>query len=249
MIEHLESHGPDSSPTLLFIHGAGINRKMWLPQVDALGDRYRILLVDLPGHGALINEPFDYRRSVEIVEQTIEDHTDGPVVLVGLSLGGYVAMGVRHGRVQAMVLSGATIAYTGWGGLSTKLYGYALAPFTPFVRRINDKALRKTLRPEHADAVIGHGVSLTSATKALRTVPGPDYRTMLAEFDGPVLMLNGERDESNRDEEADAAAVASNAVIEMIEDAGHACSLTQPVAFSDAIDRFCAKLRDVPTID
>lgn len=249
MNDHIELHGPESPLTLVLIHGAGSNRKMWLPEVDELEDRYRMLLIDLPGHGARMSETYRYGASVAAVEAAIEEHTSRQVVLVGLSLGGYVAMGVRHERVRAMVLSGSTIAYTGWGGLSTKLYGYAIAPITPFIRRINEKAFRKALKPEHADELIEHGLSLGSAARALRTVPGLDYRTMLAEFDGPVLLLNGERDESNRNEEQDAAAVAKDATIVMVEDAGHACSVTQPVAFSAAIDRFCMQLRDTRALD
>lgn len=143
-----------------------------------------------------------------------------------------------------MVLSGSTITYTGWGGLSTRLYGYAIAPITPFIRRINEKAFRKVLTPEHADALLDHGLSLRSAMRALRTMPGTDYRAMLAGFDGPLLILNGERDESNREEEQDAAAVAKDATIVMVEDPGHACSLTQPATFSAAIDDFCRTVRD-----
>lgn len=249
MSNHLEFHGPDRAPTLILIHGAGANRKMWLPQVDRLADRYRMVLIDLPGHGTRMEERYEYDRSVDSVRAAIEDHTRGPVVLIGLSLGGYVAMGVRHERIEAMVLSGSTIAYTGWGGLSTKLYGYAMAPLTPFVRRVNEKAFRKVLPPEHADALIDHGLSLRSATRALKTMPGTDYRAMLAEFDGPILILNGERDEGNREEEQDAAAIAKDATIVMVEDAGHACSLTQPDAFSAAIAKFCTQLPDAHTLE
>ncbi len=70
-------------------------------------------------------------------------------------------------------------------------------------------------------------------------MPGFDYRRMLSEFEGPVLILNGERDEGNREEEADAASAALDATIVMVEDAGHACSLTQPAAFSAAMDHLC----------
>ena len=64
-----------------------------------------------------------------------------------------------------------------------------------------------------------------------------------------MLILNGERDESNRKEEAEAAAVARDATIVMMEDAGHACALTRPEAFSTAIDRFYTRLRDAGMVD
>ena len=234
--------GLESGPTLVMVHGAGANRKMWLPEIDCLSDRYRMVTVDLPGHGARMDEKYYYGQSVAAVEQAIEGHTSGSVVVVGLSLGGYVAMAVRHPRIAGLVLSGSTIAYTGWGGLSTKLYGMALAPLTRFVRKANEKALRKVLSSEMADEFIAHGLSLKAATRALRTIPGPDYRAMLSEVECPVLILNGERDKGNREEEEEAAAVAKDATIVMVADSGHACSLTQPEAFSESIHTFCTTL-------
>ncbi len=231
--------GLEAGPTLVMVHGAGANRKMWLPEIECLSDRYRIVTLDLPGHGARMDEKYDYFRSVASVDDVIEEHTTGPVVLVGLSLGGYVAMAARHPRIAGLVLSGSTIAYSGWGGFSTKLYGMALAPFTRFVRKANEKALRKALPPEMADDFIAHGLSLKSATMALRTMAGHDYRAILSEVECPVLILNGERDKGNRAEEDDAAAVAKDVTIVMVEDSGHACSLTQPEAFSESIHTFC----------
>lgn len=239
MTNHLELAGLDGGPTLVFLHGAGINRKMWAPQVDLLSPSYRIVAVDLPGHGALRDRHYDFEDAVSVVTEAIELHTAGEVVLIGLSLGGYVALGVSHPRVGALILSGASAAYAGWGGLSTKLYGWAITPVAPFLNRLNEKALRKALG-EVAEEIIHHGLAIREAVRALRKVPGPDYRGMLARFEGPVLLLNGERDKPNRGEEVDAASVGRDVTIVVVEDAGHACSLTQPEAFSDAVDRFCA---------
>ena len=161
------------------------------------------------------------------------------MVLVGLSLGGYVALAAQHPRVAALVLSGASASYEGWGGTSTKLYGWALTPIAPLLRRVNEKSLRGALDPSMAEAIITHGLSMKSAARALRSVPGRDYRDMLARFEGPVLLLNGERDKPNREEEAAAAAAAKDATVVMVEDSGHACALTQPEAFSYAIHQFC----------
>ncbi len=239
MTTHIEVAGTRNGPTLVFLHGAGINRKMWRPEVDLLGDRYRIVTVDLPGHGVLRDRRYDFEDSVSVVTDAIEQHTTGDVVLIGLSLGGYVALGVSHPRVAALILSGASAAYTGWGGFSTKLYGWAISPIAPFLNRLNEKALRRVVG-EVADEIIDHGLAIRSAVRALRATPGPDYRGMLARFGRPVLLLNGERDKPNRGEELEAATVGRDVTIGMVEDAGHACSLTQPEAFSAAIDRFCS---------
>ncbi len=56
----VDSRGPTDTPVILFIHGAGISRKMWLPQVESLSDTYQTVALDLPGHGTRIDEPFHF---------------------------------------------------------------------------------------------------------------------------------------------------------------------------------------------
>ena len=90
------------------------------------------------------------------------------------------------GAYMAATLGVATLAYAPFVFLSlinplvSIVYGYT--GFT--IRRIDEKAFRKALPSQQAEASIGHGLSLRSAMRALRTVPGLDYRTMLAVFEG-----------------------------------------------------------------
>ena len=41
----------DSSPALFFIHGLLSNHQHWSNQMESLADSYRVVAVDLPGHG------------------------------------------------------------------------------------------------------------------------------------------------------------------------------------------------------
>ena len=52
---------------------------------------------------------------------------------------------------------------------------------------------------------------------------------------GPIVVANGERDESNRDGEEGFKDHFPEASIVVIKDAGHACALQQPKAFAEAI--------------
>ena len=53
----LERHGSQTEPTVVLIHGLGLNREVWQWQVPALCDSYHVLTYDLFGHGASAEPP------------------------------------------------------------------------------------------------------------------------------------------------------------------------------------------------
>jgi pimeloyl-ACP methyl ester carboxylesterase len=236
----VEVFGGQNERAILFLHGAGASRLMWLPQLRQLADEFRTIAIDLPGHGVRRTERFTIDGAVAAAAAALDQHAGGDAVVVGLSGGGYAALALadREPRgVQGMVLSGASASYGGWGGFSTKMYGYV---FGALANRMNGKAeasMRKLLPPDLADDILAEPLSMRGAVDALKGIPGRDYYAMAARYPGPILLLNGERDKVNRKEEA-ALAVASGARVEMIADAGHACSLTQPESFSESVRAF-----------
>ena len=40
-----------SGPPLLLLHGRTGSGQIWMPHLDALGERYTVIVPDLPGHG------------------------------------------------------------------------------------------------------------------------------------------------------------------------------------------------------
>lgn len=236
--------GPSDAPPVVLLHGAGANRKMWHFQATALSDRFRVIVPDLPGHGDHPERRFRFEAGVRFVRHLIDDEAGGTADVVGLSGGGYVAIGVAHEsprRVASLVLSGSTAEYLGWGGFSTRLVGVVAGAAGPVMRRLNEKALRSATRPDTAEAMIEVGVSMRAAAQSLRSIPGRDYHAMLEKYPGPVLILNGERDRVNRRSESEAAR-RWNARLEVLEDCGHACVLSQPQSFTDAVRGFLESL-------
>ena len=79
---------------MLLLHGLGAEADSWSLQFPALsGEGYRPIAADLPGFGA---SPYDrrgwsIRRTAGAVACLIEELSTGPVVVVGLSMGGTVA--------------------------------------------------------------------------------------------------------------------------------------------------------------
>jgi len=84
--------GPVDGRAIVLVHGSTVTRKSWLLQVEALRYAYRVIIPDLPGHGALADQPFDFDAALDRLAEVIHREASGPVLMAGISLGGYVAM-------------------------------------------------------------------------------------------------------------------------------------------------------------
>jgi len=110
---HTTATGDPGAPTVVFLHGLGVTSWMWNEVVELLADRFHCVTVDLPGQGRNHAEPWDSvagsaDRIAEVVAQVT---ADGRADVVGLSLGGYVALDLlaRHPQaVRSAVVSGVT---------------------------------------------------------------------------------------------------------------------------------------------
>ena len=82
-------------PALVFIHGVRSSSALWDAQLRAArAAGYEAVAVDLPGHGERRDERFTLDTAFSVIDDAIASIGDGtsPVVLVGLSLGGYVTL-------------------------------------------------------------------------------------------------------------------------------------------------------------
>jgi pimeloyl-ACP methyl ester carboxylesterase len=240
---HIDVSGREESPAVVLVHGAGANRGMWRPQVRTLAGEFRVIAPDLPGHGDHPERRFRFEPAVTDLQQVLARQVPGRAIVVGISLGGYVAMGAAAAdpaRIGALVLSGATAEYLGWDGFTTRASGVLTRVLGPVLRRASERSLRVAGNSEAAEAAIGIGLSIRGAAQALMSVPGRDYHALCAGFPGPVLILNGERDGVNRRCEVDAAR-RWDAELVVLEDCGHACAVTRPDAFAAAVAAFARK--------
>jgi len=79
---------------VVLVHGYLESRKIWDSFADALGQHFRVICPDLPGHGD--SDVFDSVHSMDFLSDSIlailDDNGFEEVVMVGHSLGGYVTM-------------------------------------------------------------------------------------------------------------------------------------------------------------
>jgi pimeloyl-ACP methyl ester carboxylesterase len=107
-----------SGDPIIFLHGLGTSAASWAACAEALSDRYRTIAVDLLGHGAspVPDEPTEYTRDKALtdIDELITDlDSDVRPVLVGHSLGGYLALAYSATRPHAA--RGIVVVNTGPG--------------------------------------------------------------------------------------------------------------------------------------
>jgi pimeloyl-ACP methyl ester carboxylesterase len=242
--------GPADAPPIVFVHGTRLTRSAWTAQVESLRDAYRVVTMDLPGHGALADQPFTIAAARAELVRVIEAAAGGRAIVVGLSLGGYVAMDLAAQRpevVRGLVLSGATQEPVGLRARPYLALAWAIDRLGPRgMDRLNRWFFRARYPPAIADPIIAGGFHTLGGSTALRTLVGERFRPRLAAYPGPVLLLNGEFDPLFR---LGAKAFASEARdVRRVRLAGatHLANLDQPEAFSLAVRRFAEGLADRP---
>lgn len=106
---YYQEFGPENGTPVVFIHGFPFSSEMWKPQVEALQQTYRVIVYDVRGHGK--SGTGDGQYSIEYFVDdlfALLDHlTILKVALVGLSMGGYIALRAMErepGRFRALVL-------------------------------------------------------------------------------------------------------------------------------------------------
>lgn len=111
-----ETRAGSGAPVVL-LHGLGGSSDWWHHNIDVLADRYLVSALDLVGFG---RNRFFLRRSklpgrlrgiAELLARWIDSSFDGPVHLVGNSLGGHIAIHLAASRpdlVRSLVLIDST---------------------------------------------------------------------------------------------------------------------------------------------
>ena len=104
-----------TGPTVVFLHGMGSTSATWTACMNLLAPTHRVVALDLLGHGAspVPEDPAEYTRDAALVDIDELLATLPPAVLVGHSLGGYLAM--AHAATRPHVARGIIVLNTGPG--------------------------------------------------------------------------------------------------------------------------------------
>jgi pimeloyl-ACP methyl ester carboxylesterase len=95
-------------PTIVFVHGLGASRSDWLPTARKLLGRYRVVLVDLPGHGdSPLPDPFSFATVGDALDAVLAKQNPDSTIVVAHQIGGRAALAAfaaHPGRAKGLVL-------------------------------------------------------------------------------------------------------------------------------------------------
>lgn len=248
----------EGKPVVL-LHAFPLARRMWRPQVEALRGECRLLVPDLRGFGG--TGSFEEAPSVERMADDVADllrarAVPEPVVLGGLSMGGYVALAFarRHpARLRALILADTRAEPDTSEGKASRAQTIAFAETHPVSEVINlllPKLVSDEIRARRPEVVeeirrIAEAqtpAAIVAALQALRD--RPDARPTLGDIRVPTLVVVGSED-------ALTPPAVARTLVENIRDArlatlagaGHLSNLEQAERFTEAARAF---LHDLP---
>lgn len=246
-------------PTVVFLHAFPLNAQMWQMQMEAVGEAgFPVLALDFPGFGAALSSG---QRTVQEFAQYIVDALErervNSAVLVGLSMGGYVAFRIleRHAALVRGLVLADTKASPDAPDARTKRLKMAArveSEGTGFLQtELIPNLLSKTVSPEvleHTQQLAGDAAQSAVYNALAALASRPDSRLMLEDIVIPTLVLVGEEDLLTPISDAEIMANAiPNARLEVIRGAGHLSNLEQPLAFNAALLEFLQGFRDEAT--
>lgn len=243
------SADPGARPTLVFLHGTRLSGAVWAAQRSDLGQRYRVVTPDLHGHGSRAAEPFTLEAASDAIIATLEAElrlAGVPAVVIGLSLGGYVAMDVAARRpdlVGGLVLAGASAEPSRLSWPIRLLERILSSGGEASQARANAWFFRRRYGPEIAEPVINGGFWPAGGVQALRAIRAERFGPRLASYPGPVLIVNGAWDPIFRaGARSFAGAAARRPHRVRLARASHLSNMDQLATFDAAIERFVAGL-------
>ncbi|MYG40945.1 MAG: alpha/beta fold hydrolase [Nitrospira sp. SB0677_bin_15] len=244
---------------VVFLHAFPLNRTMWASQVAALSDRYRVVTIDLRGHGESDAPMWRYTldQFAEDVSGLLENLGITRATFVGLSMGGYILFALyrTHPELFHALVLADTRATADTPDARTARFSMAQIAYRRGASVIADLMLPKLLSP----AACEHRADLQDQLRTIiagNQVSGivgdlmameerPDSTPLLRTISVPTLVIAGEEDLASPPEEVESmAARIPGATFVRIPQAGHLSNMENSSAFNKAILSFLTSVEN-----
>lgn len=244
---------------LVLLHGGFLDHGMWAAQIPALSARHRVIAPDARGHGGSANATGPFRHTDDLAA-LLRHVNAGPAVLVGVSMGGAIAIdtALEHpDLVAAAVVVGCGTSEPSfddpwtqavWGEWHAAMAAGDLDAAVETFTRFGAGPHRT---PDDVDpAVVARLRRMTRSTMSKHTpdepdhqVPVPDTWARAAGIEVPVLTVTGTLDSPDHNGMAErlARTVANGRTIP-VDATAHYPNMERPDVFNALVEDFLRTL-------
>jgi len=243
---------------IVFVHGFPFSRVMWDPQVKVLSGQFRVITLDLRGHGESDAPLWLYTMDqfADDIKGLLDHLSIQKAVLAGFSMGGYVVFAFYRkyaDRVKGLVLADTrpqpdsaegrvgrfkmaqTAQKDGAGAIADVMLPKLLSPASVQGRSELVQTVRTMMTTTKVPGIAGDLMAMAER---------PDSVPTLKQIACPTLVIVGELDGLTTP--VDARHMADGirgARLETIPGAAHLSNMEQPEAFNRAVTSFVETIK------
>lgn len=238
---------------IIFLHAFPLNRTMWAEQEKAFSSQFRVVTIDLRGHGESAAPLWRYTldQAADDVIGLLDHLSIRQAVFVGLSMGGYILFTLYRkyaDHVKGLVLADTRAQADTAEGKEAR-FQMAQTAYQKGPSAIADIMIPKLLSPatvqtkpglvRHLRAMIEGNQISGIAGDLMAMAERPDSVTLLKHITCPTQIIVGELDLPTPPSDAKLMAdLIPNARLAIIPAAGHLPNLEQPDQFNESISAF-----------
>lgn len=242
---HYRIDGPAGAPTIVFANSLGTDLRLWDALLAQMPD-IRAIRYDKRGHG-LSDDGGDYAIAdlADDAAALIEAEASGPVIFVGLSIGGMIAQSLAARRpdlLRAAVLSNTAVRMGTAETWAERIQAVETQGLAAIADAIMQRWFAPAFRATPQLSCWRNMVLRSSApgyVAACRALASADLTEAAAGLSLPVLVIAGDSDGSSPADLVRATAdLIPGAAFRTIADAGHLPCVEQPAAYARTLRPF-----------
>jgi 3-oxoadipate enol-lactonase len=242
---------------IVFLHAFPLNRSMWAQQEDTLCSQFRVIMIDLRGHGESDAPLWRYtlEQSADDVCVLLDQLAIQQAVFTGLSMGGYILFAFyrKHAtRVKGLILTDtkaqadtaegkearfqmAQIAYKkGPPAIADIMIPKLLSPTTIQTRPGLVQRVRAMIEDNQISGIAGDLMAMADR---------PDSIPLLKQIACPTQIIVGELDQATPPSDSKLMAEQiPHTRLAIISNAAHLTNMEQPETFNQIVASFASEL-------
>ncbi len=235
----------DGDFALIFVHGWSCDSRYWQKQVSTFSETYKVVLVDLAGHGhsGMTRKTYSMKAFGEDVQAVVEATGSNNVILIGHSMGGTV---IAHAALQMPQQVRGLVAVDDYHNieypLSREEYDMMVTPIRNDFQLGARQFVQQMFHP-NADSISREWiltdmaaappfVAMSAMDELMSHSIDGSAATIFEEIDKPIMAVNG--DLWPVDSEANLRHMKAFEAI-IIEEGDHFLMMNRSAAFNEAL--------------